>query len=149
MILWGFLREIEYLLEDYVFHLTSSSQDPQWMRIVSGPVDTLRISPPDGFFYHESLYACNSGRGEPIRLALSALQLDYDDLVPDYATMKADAEHYPCAQCPRFKDEDVDIVQSTSIMRHIGRKHGMYGTGLVEAAAVDMIIDAVESLKTK
>jgi len=63
--------------------------------------------------------------------------------------MKADLEHYPCAQCPRFKDEDVDMVQSNSIMRHIGRKHGMYGTGLAEAAQIDMILDAVESIKGK
>jgi hypothetical protein len=30
-----------------------------------------------------------------------------------------------------------------------GRKHGMYGSGLKEAAEIDMVADGVESIKAK
>eukprot|EP00890_Picochlorum_soloecismus_P004668 jgi/Picsp_1/5201/NSC_02564-R1_glutathione s-transferase len=89
------------------------------------------------------------GRGEPVRLAMAALSVELEEKVVDYPNMKANLEEYPCAQCPRFVDEDVDMVQSNAIMRHIARKYDLYGTSLVQKAAVDMVIDTVEALKLK
>jgi len=67
----------------------------------------------------------------------------------DYANMKKDLERFPCAQCPRYIDGDVDMVQSNAIMRYIGRKYGLYGSTLKQKAAVDMVIDTVEAIKLK
>lgn len=92
---------------------------------------------------------CRAGRGEPIRLAMAALSVEFEEKAVEYPKMKANLEEYPCAQCPRFVDEDVDMVQSNAIMRHIARKYDLYGTSLAQKAAVDMVIDTVESLKLK
>lgn len=63
--------------------------------------------------------------------------------------MKTNRDLYPCGQCPRFADEDVDIVQSNTIVRHLARKHDLYGSSLADKAHVDAIIDTVESIKGK
>jgi glutathione S-transferase len=63
--------------------------------------------------------------------------------------MKADKVGFPCGQAPRFQDDTVDMVQSNAIVRHLGRKHDMYGTDLKEQALVDQVMDAVESIKLK
>lgn len=39
--------------------------------------------------------------------------------------------------------------QSNSILRHVGRKHGLYGASRAEAAAIDMLLDGVEDLRVK
>ena len=41
------------------------------------------------------------------------------------------------------------MVQSNAIIRHLGRKHCMYGKTLKEQAQVDMILDCVEGQKVK
>jgi glutathione S-transferase len=40
-------------------------------------------------------------------------------------------------------------VQSNAFIRHLGRAHGLYGSGLAAQAAVDVVIDGVESLRGK
>jgi glutathione S-transferase len=46
-------------------------------------------------------------------------------------------------------DEDGSVCQSNAILRHIGRKHGLMGASLADAAAIDMLVDGVEDLKRK
>ncbi|PSC72458.1 flagellar associated isoform B [Micractinium conductrix] len=87
------------------------------------------------------------GRAEPVRLALEAAGVEWEEVAVDYAEMKADLGKYPFAQCPRYVDEEGDISQSNTIMRHLGRKHNMFGSGLAEAARIDMLADGVEDIK--
>lgn len=63
--------------------------------------------------------------------------------------MKGDKVGFPCGQAPRFQDDTVDMIQSNAIVRHLGRKHDMYGSDLKEQALVDQILDTVESIKVK
>ncbi len=63
--------------------------------------------------------------------------------------MKSDKVGYPCGQVPRFQDDTVDMVQSNAIVRHLARKHDLYGSDLKENAVVDMVIETIESLKAK
>ncbi|KAL4443462.1 hypothetical protein ABPG75_011199 [Micractinium tetrahymenae] len=94
-------------------------------------------------------YFAIRGRGEPARLALAALDIEWEECGVDYQLMKSDLTQFPFTQCPRYVDEDGDISQSNTIMRHLGRKHGLYGSGLAEAARIDMLADGVEDLKRK
>ena len=91
----------------------------------------------------------SAGRGEPIRLTLAGKELDWECLPIDYGAMKKDREGFPCGQAPRFVDDEVDMVQSNAILRHLGRKYDLYGSNLKENAQVDMIIETVESIKGK
>jgi hypothetical protein len=42
-----------------------------------------------------------AGRAEPIRLALVAKGIEYEEQTVDYAAMKRDSDKYPFLQCPR------------------------------------------------
>lgn len=44
---------------------------------------------------------CTAGRAEPIRLALVAMGIEYEEQAVDYGEMKSALEKYPFAQCPR------------------------------------------------
>eukprot|EP00882_Tetradesmus_deserticola_P007431 GHRQ01007829.1.p1 GENE.GHRQ01007829.1~~GHRQ01007829.1.p1 ORF type:complete len:195 (+),score=76.13 GHRQ01007829.1:624-1208(+) len=87
------------------------------------------------------------GRAEVFKLMCAAQDIKYDVQDVDFAEMKSDRVKYPFGQCPRLVDGDVDICQSNAIIRHVARKHGMYGSGDAELAAVDQIIDGVESIR--
>ncbi|KAI7842899.1 hypothetical protein COHA_003411 [Chlorella ohadii] len=90
------------------------------------------------------------GRAEPIKLALAAKGIEFDVQPVDYELMKTDREQYPFAQCPRFVDADgLDLSQSNTIMRHVGRKYGLLGGSEADAARIDMVVDGVEDIKRK
>jgi hypothetical protein len=45
--------------------------------------------------------------------------------------------------------EDIEMTQSNSILRHLGRKYDLMGSTEKDHCVVDMIIDGVESLRDK
>ncbi|KAG2497343.1 hypothetical protein HYH03_004504 [Edaphochlamys debaryana] len=103
------------------------------------------------------------GRAEPIRLVLSYVGRTWFEtpaasIRQIEGVMHREFDGYPFRQLPRFIDEgheggpphgEVDLVQSQAIMRHLGRRHGLYGSDLVEAGRIDMILDAVVELRAK
>ena len=52
-------------------------------------------------------------------------------------------------QLPCLRHGDLQLVQSSAIMRYLARKHDLYGAGDVEASLIDMIHDGQEDLRTK
>lgn len=60
-------------------------------------------------------------RAEPLKVALSGAGIAYklEKISLDQAK---NLEEYPFGQAPRFTDENVDLVQTNAILRHIGRK---------------------------
>ncbi|KAL4420375.1 hypothetical protein ABPG77_002315 [Micractinium sp. CCAP 211/92] len=94
-------------------------------------------------------YFSIQGRAEPIRLALAAAGVDFEFEAVDKATIKSDPEHYPFGQSPRYVDDEVDMVQSMGILRHVGRKHGLYGRDHAEMARVEEVIEGCSDLVTK
>lgn len=95
------------------------------------------------------------GRGEPIRLALNAANVEYEDTADtvgvDFAQMKAQAGStlYPCGQVPVLEDGDLILGQSDAIMRYIGRKCNMYGADNKEMSMVDFFMLTVEDIRAK
>ncbi|CAG9466581.1 unnamed protein product [Pedinophyceae sp. YPF-701] len=88
------------------------------------------------------------GRTEVFKLALASKDLGWKMAPLDKPALKGDRDAYPFAQCPRYVDDEVDLVQSNTICRHIARKHGLYGDGsLMQMALVDMWLDGVESIR--
>lgn len=89
------------------------------------------------------------GRAEVVKLICSAKNIPYEVVDVDFQNMKTDRVAYPFGQCPRMVDGDVDISQSNAMIRHLARKHQLYGSGDKEMAHVDMLIDGVESIRGK
>ncbi|KAG2449807.1 hypothetical protein HYH02_005330 [Chlamydomonas schloesseri] len=100
------------------------------------------------------------GRAEPIRLVLAFAGQAWFEPPPDsirqiQAIQRLEWDGYPFRQLPRFIDEvqgEVDLVQAGAILRHLARKHDLYGGqpgDLVAAARVDMMLDGVAELRAK
>merc|ERR1719183_1419172 len=60
---------------------------------------------------------------------------------------KAGTEDCPFGQVPVCVDGNLKIAQMDAIMCHIGRKYGLYGSNLDEAAQIDMVLLGVEDLR--
>ena len=90
-----------------------------------------------------------AGRAEPVRLALAAKGVRFQEVNVDYGAMKSDRSAYPFAQCPRLVDDTgLSMVQTPAILRHLART--LYPMlSLADAVAVDEIIEGVEALKEK
>jgi hypothetical protein len=90
-----------------------------------------------------------TGRAEPARLLLSAVGAEWENVVPDWGTMKSDAALYPFGQLPVMEDGGVLVSQSNAMLRHLGRKHALAGAGLAQQAAVDVLLDGAEAIKVR
>jgi glutathione S-transferase P len=90
------------------------------------------------------------GRGEVIRLILHYKNIEYDEVVTDYAAMKANKDDFPFGQVPHFTDSNgFGLVQSNAIIRHLARTYNLYGASNVEHAQVDVVLDSVEDMRQK
>lgn len=89
------------------------------------------------------------GRGDVIRIALSYAKVEWEEVAVNRDEMKANRDLYPFGQCPRYVDGDMDLVQSNTILRYIATKHGLMGNSEKDHWAVDMVLEGVESLRSK
>lgn len=95
--------------------------------------------------------------GEPIRLVLKYLEVDFEDkripfgdigpklLDPWFSQKYSLGLDFP--NLPYYIDEDVKITQSLAILQHIGRKYNLYGDTLQEKATIDMVQQTVNDLR--
>lgn len=86
------------------------------------------------------------GLCEPIRYTLRYLQKDFEDRrlpldANGYGTWSdlKQSEGLDFPNLPYFIDGDLKLSQSLAILRHIGRKHGIYGDSNEEKATLDMV----------
>ncbi|KAK9818804.1 hypothetical protein WJX74_002063 [Apatococcus lobatus] len=87
-------------------------------------------------------------RAEPLKVALSVRGIAYH--VETISNEQAkNLEDYPFGQAPRYKDESVDLVQTNAILRHIGRKHDLYGSSLEQQAHIDVLVEGVQDILLK
>ncbi|KAL4434320.1 hypothetical protein ABPG75_000761 [Micractinium tetrahymenae] len=99
-------------------------------------------------------------KAEAVRLALAAAGVEFENQVlthADVPAVKKDPAAYPFGQIPRYRDGEVDLVQSGAILRYLGRRHGLYGApaGASEAEAaraaalVDQLLEGVADLRSR
>mmetsp|Transcript_27937 Transcript_27937/g.49567 ORF Transcript_27937/g.49567 Transcript_27937/m.49567 type:complete len:226 (+) Transcript_27937:103-780(+) len=85
------------------------------------------------------------GKAEPIRLlcAYSGLELeDYKFSTRDEFLAMKEGTRLPFGQVPMLEvDGKHNIVQSSAIMRYLGKLAGLYPTDPIEAAKVDALMD--------
>ncbi|XP_072045583.1 glutathione S-transferase P 1-like [Amphiura filiformis] len=98
---------------------------------------------------YKFIYFDLRGRGQAIRLLFEDQGLSYqEESVPVGAPRWTDElkPTLPFHQMPVFYDGDFMLVQSNTILRYLGRKHGLYGSTPQEAGYIDMVNDGVEDL---
>jgi len=87
------------------------------------------------------------GRGQALQYLCLAnsIELTVENVdFKDWPTVKATTVF---GQLPVLYDGDFQIAQSNAILRHVARKHGLYGKDETEATQIDMINDTQEDLR--
>ena len=85
-------------------------------------------------------------------MALAYAGEDYEDTAYKFegTTTEGSPDHWksnkftlglPFPNLPYYIDGDVKLSQSNAILRHVGRKHNLYGKDANEASEIDMLID--------
>lgn len=102
---------------------------------------------------YEVLYFDSRGRAEAIRMVLALAGQTFTDtrfVRGQWANVKADM---PLGQVPVLYEHEGDrtraIPQSQAILRHLGRKHGLYGSNAEEHLAADVLADTCLDIRAK
>ncbi len=91
------------------------------------------------------LYFAGRGRGEQIRLILKYKKIEFDDVRFNYDQwVKLYKEKAEFKQSPALEIEGKYYVQSLSVLRYLGRKHGLYSEDPEIAYEVDSLMDGIE-----
>ncbi len=88
----------------------------------------------------------NGGRGEPIRIAFHAAGVDFEDhriSFEEFMKTRSDLR-FTCA--PVLAIDGVDVTQSNSMLRYVGKMAGLYPEDDLQALYCDEAMDAVEDL---
>lgn len=91
----------------------------------------------------------HGGRAEPIRLALHAGGIDFDDhrfAFPEFAEIRKDT---PLGQVPTLTVDGVQVTQCDSILRYAGKLAGLYPSDPYQALLCDEVMYVVEEASVK
>ncbi|VDK60329.1 unnamed protein product [Anisakis simplex] len=95
-------------------------------------------------------YFAIRGLAEPIRLLFTDQNIVFDDaLIKDRDAWPAMKAQFQFGQVPCLHDDDEQIVQSGAIIRHIARKHNLYGANENEMTYADMFYEGIRDLHSK
>jgi glutathione S-transferase len=97
---------------------------------------------------YKLLYFLVRGRAQALKYMCLDNDIELQEEIVDYAKDWA-ALKPKCifGQLPVLYDGDFQIAQSNAILRHVARKHGLYGKDNVEATTIDMINDTQEDVR--
>jgi len=89
------------------------------------------------------------GLGEQIRLLLNDQGIPFEDFQFEREQWESIKPTMQFGQTPCLNDGDFQIVQSGAIMRHLGRKHDLYGNSEYDHTYLDMFYDGIKDLHSK
>jgi len=102
-------------------------------------------------------YFSSRGKAEGIRLILAEAQVEYEEkhLGPfnpanqpqAFLDLKATGV-LDFGSVPLWKEGEFTLVQSYAIVRHIARKHDLYGSSIEEASLIDCLHDALDDARS-
>jgi len=88
----------------------------------------------------------SGGRGEPIRIALHAAGIAFEDnrlTFPEFSNMRHDTRF---SALPVFEIDGMAVTQSNAICRYVGKLAGLYPKDGLQALYCDEAMDAVEDI---
>ena len=88
----------------------------------------------------------DGGRGEPIRIALHAAGLQFDDNRLSFAQFAEMRQDTRFNSLPVLEIDGAAVTQSNALCRYIGKMAGLYPTDNLQALYCDEVLDALEDL---
>lgn len=95
---------------------------------------------------YKLVYFNGRGRAELNRLLFVQAGVAYEDVRCEREEWPKYKAASPTGQAPYLYIDDMVIAQSIAIARYLAREHGLYGSGSLEAAKIDMIVDTMDEL---
>lgn len=96
--------------------------------------------------YRLTYFDFPGGRGEPIRITFHAAGVEFEDhrISFDEFLKTRDSMRFSCA--PVLDIDGVEVTQSNSMLRYVGKMAGLYPEDGMQALYCDEAMDAVEDL---
>jgi glutathione S-transferase len=88
----------------------------------------------------------DGGRGEPIRIALRAAGIDFEDHRIPFPAVQEMKPHLPFGCLPVLERDGVAVTQSNAIARYVGRISGLYPDDDLQALYCDEAMDVIEDI---
>ena len=96
--------------------------------------------------YKLTYFDFHGGRGEPVRIALHAAGVDFDDERWSFPEFMEKREGTRFNSVPVMHVDGVEVSQSNAMCRYVGRMAGLYPDDTLQALYCDEVMDAVEDL---
>ncbi len=96
--------------------------------------------------YKLTYFDFDGGRGEPVRIALHAAGVDFEDhriTFDEFMETRTDMR-FNCS--PELEIDGVTVTQSNSMLRYVGKMAGLYPEDDLQALYCDEAMDAIEDL---
>ncbi len=96
--------------------------------------------------YKLTYFDFDGGRGEPIRIALHAAGIPFEDVRWTFPEFGEHRESQRFNAVPSLEIDGKMVTQSNAISRYIGKMAGLYPEDSLQALYCDEVIDALEDL---
>ncbi len=96
--------------------------------------------------YKLTYFDVDGGRGEPVRIALHAAGIDFEDVrvsFPEFMEMRGNLRFH-CL--PVLQIDGIEVTQSNAMCRYVGRLSGLYPENALQALYCDEALGAVEDV---
>lgn len=99
--------------------------------------------------YKLTYFDFDGGRGEPIRIALHAAGIAFEDNRLSFAQFSEMRKGTRFNAVPVLEIDGAAVTQSSAICRYVGRKAGLYPADDLQALYCDEVMDAQEDLSQR
>lgn len=96
--------------------------------------------------YKLTYFDFDGGRGEPVRIALHAADVEFEDHRISFEEFMKTRATMPFTCAPVLEIDGVTVTQSNSMLRYIGKLAGLYPADALQALYCDEAMDAIEDL---
>lgn len=96
--------------------------------------------------YKLTYFNFDGGRGEPIRIALHAAGIEFDDERLSFEQFSEMRQGTPFNALPVLNIDGADVTQTNSLLRYVGKMAGLYPTDDLQALYCDEVMSAFEDV---
>lgn len=96
--------------------------------------------------YKLTYFDFDGGRGEPIRIALHAAGLAFEDIRLSFEQFGEQRQGMRFRSLPVFEIDGIQVTQSNAILRYVGSMAGLYPKDRLQALYCDEVMDAQEDV---
>jgi glutathione S-transferase len=96
--------------------------------------------------YKLTYFDFDGGRGEPIRIALHAAGIEFEDERLSFEQFSKMRHGTPFNALPVLNIDNADVTQTNSLLRYVGKTAGLYPTDNLQALYCDEVMSAFEDV---